>query len=186
MKAAAKKREFETAAELRRRLFALRHINDVSLLKTDYRLIRANKRIEAYDVAHISETNRVGVMTVVEDGEANKKEYRTFNIKCAGAGDTAALSEILTRRLRHSEWPLPRLIVVDGGIAQKNTALKVLKEFGYQIPVVAVVKNERHRPERILGSREDLSGNERAIVLANAEAHRFSLAKHRIKRSRFS
>jgi excinuclease UvrABC nuclease subunit len=184
MKTYAKSREFEKATELRRQLFALQHINDVSLLKTNHSPIRANGRIEAYDVAHIGETNRIGVMTVVEDSEANRKEYRTFNIKQAKAGDTAALQEILSRRLNHNEWPLPKLIVVDGSTAQKNIAEKVLKEFGYQISVVAVTKNERHRPERILGGREDISGNERAILLANSEAHRFSLARHRKKRGK--
>ncbi len=185
MKITVKEKKFERAAELKRELFALKHINDVALLKSETRNPKSENRIEAYDVAHIGETNRVGVMAVVENGEANRKEYRTFNIKSAGVGDTAALREILERRLGHLEWPLPRLIVVDGGVAQKNTAEKVLTEFGYQIPVVAVTKNERHRPERILGSREHITGNEVAILLANAEAHRFSLSKHRAKRSRF-
>ncbi|GMU74343.1 MAG: hypothetical protein AMXMBFR44_5400 [Candidatus Campbellbacteria bacterium] len=185
MKAAAKAREFERAAELRRRLFALQHINDVALLKSDIRHPKSEQRIEAYDVAHTGETNRIGVMTVVEDGEANRREYRTFTIKTAGAGDTAALREILERRLHHSEWALPKLVVVDGGAAQKNAAERTLKEFGYRIPVVAVTKNERHQPERIVGDREHISGHERAILLANAEAHRFSLSKHRKKRSSF-
>ncbi len=185
MKTAAKEKRFECAAELKRELFALRHINDVALLKSEIRNPKSEKRIEAYDVAHIGETNRVAVMAVVENGEPNRKEYRTFNIKRAGAGDTAALREILERRFSHLEWPLPKLIAVDGGAAQKNAAQKVLAEFGYQIPVVAVTKNERHRPERIVGNREQITGNENVILLANAEAHRFAVSRHRARQRRF-
>lgn len=181
MKQYAKAKQFEMASEMKRRLYALQHIQDVALIKSDARNPKSEKRIESFDVAHISETARVGVMTVVENGEPNKKEYRMFNIKSAGAGDTAALSEVLERRFSHNEWQLPKLIVVDGGVAQKNVAEKILKEFGYQIPVVAVTKNERHRPERILGAQKDISGNEKEILLVNNEAHRFAISHFRKK-----
>ncbi|MCR4274823.1 MAG: GIY-YIG nuclease family protein [Candidatus Campbellbacteria bacterium] len=183
MKAYARTKQFEMASEMKRRLYALQHIQDVSLLKaTSYKLQATNSfRIEAYDVAHISGTARVGVMTVVENGESNKKEYRTFTIKTHQKGDTAGLAEILERRLNHNEWQLPKLIVVDGGIAQKNTAEKVLKTFGYQIPVVAVTKNERHRPEKLLGNKEHITEYGKEILLANNEAHRFAISTFRKK-----
>lgn len=180
----AKAKQFEQANEIKRQLFALQHINDVALLRSDipstkYQIL--SFRVEAYDVAHISETARVGVMTVVESGEPNKKEYRTFSIKKAKAGDVAALTEILERRLAHHEWQLPKLIVVDGGVAQKNAAEKILKTFGFQIPVVAVTKNEQHRPEKILGQKKDIAGNEKEILLVNNEAHRFAISIFRKK-----
>jgi excinuclease ABC subunit C len=137
-------------------------------------------RIEAYDVAHLSGTNAVGVMVVVENGEVRKDEYRKFRIKEALPGsDTDALKEILSRRLKHDEWTLPNIIVVDGGRSQLNAATSVLKEFGYQIPIVSVVKNEQHRPRHVLGSREQIREHEADIVLANGEAHRFSVSYHR-------
>ncbi|MGM3109742.1 hypothetical protein ACS2TS_27180, partial [Bacillus cereus group sp. BC307] len=62
-------------------------------------------RIEAYDVAHMGGKNMVGVMTVIEDGEVSKKEYRTFNIKgFTQANDTGALEEMMSRRMHHTEW----------------------------------------------------------------------------------
>ena len=186
MKQYAKKRNFEQAQEIKRQLFALGHINDVALLQSESQNSKhkVQTRIEAYDVAHISETARVGVMTVIENGELNKKEYRTFSIKTKQQGDIAGLSEILERRLNHNEWHLPKLIVVDGGIAQKNVAEKILKEFGYQIPIVAVTKNERHRPEKLLGSQKDILGNEKEILLVNNEAHRFAVKHHRAKKNK--
>ncbi|MDP2652332.1 MAG: GIY-YIG nuclease family protein [bacterium] len=209
MREAAKEERFEDAARARRELFALDHIQDVSLIKDENlsspstssgRFVQ--KRIEAYDTAHLGGTNAIGVMTVLIDGTPAKKEYRTFNIRgrdfvspSAESGltkskhgrrmndDIASLKEILSRRLNHPEWQFPKTIVVDGGRAQKKAAEAVLKEKGISIPVAAVVKDERHRPREVIGARA-AGISEADAVLANAEAHRFSLARHRRARSR--
>jgi excinuclease ABC subunit C len=187
MKSLAKAERFEEAARLRKQLFALQHIQDVSLIKDEYRSPAApgvNRRIEAYDVAHLGGSASVGVMTVVENGMALKNEYRKFRIKAAKAGDdTGALREILSRRLGHEEWPMPRIIVVDGSTAQLNAAQKVLVEHGVNIPVVGVTKDEKHRPRAIQGDKAIILGRENDILLANAEAHRFAITYHRKRRS---
>ncbi|MCR4333650.1 MAG: UvrB/UvrC motif-containing protein [Patescibacteria group bacterium] len=196
MKTAAKEERFEEAAQARRELFALDHIQDVSLIKDEHSEHSpstgsgrfAGKRIEAYDTAHLSGTNAIGVMTVVVDGAPIKKEYRTFRIRGVKKNDDiASLKEILSRRLGHPEWQFPNTIVVDGGKTQKKAAEKVLSEslnlsLG-DIPVVAVVKDERHRPREVIGARA-AGISEADAVLANAEAHRFSLSRHRRARSR--
>lgn len=191
MKRAAQEERFEEATELRRQLFALDHIQDVSLIKDEARYQRHGTgvldrecRIEAYDTAHLSGTNAVGVMAVVVDGVPIKKEYRTFRIQGVQKNDDiASLKEILSRRLGHKEWAFPQVIVIDGGTAQKKAAEGVLAAHDISIPVVAVVKDERHRPREVIGIRS--SGiSEADAVLANAEAHRFSLSRHRAARSR--
>jgi excinuclease ABC subunit C len=183
MKAAARDERFEEAARMRGQVFALTHIQDVSLIKEEYRkpkLTLGVTRIEAYDMAHLQGSANVGVMTVVEDGAAQKNDYRKFRIREASPGDDiGALREVLARRLGHEEWPLPRLIAVDGSTAQMNAAQKVLDEFGMTIPIVGVVKDEKHRPRDIRGDRELIQGRERDILLANAEAHRFAINYHR-------
>jgi excinuclease ABC subunit C len=182
MKGFAKAKKFEDAQKIKKTIFTLNHIQDISLIKDSPRGPlgeRGGFRIESYDIAHMSGQNMVGVMTVVEDGEKNVSGYRKFKIKeNTGANDTKALSEVLNRRLTHIEWQIPNLIVVDGGIAQKNLLEKVLKQNGLKIPVVSVVKNERHRPKEILGSKEYLK-YEKEILLANAEAHRFAVGYHK-------
>jgi len=205
MSDAAKEERFEDAARARKQLFSLDHIQDVSLIK-DENLGEARAtgpsvgaRIEGYDTAHLSGTNAVGVMTVIMDGEPQKREYRTFHIRgknknkdlrspYLGIGnsrlqndDIASLKEILSRRLGHPEWQLPKAIVVDGGPTQKKAAEQVLAEAGVQIPVVAVTKDERHRPREVTGS-EKAGITDADAVLVNSEAHRFSLALHRKKR----
>ena len=190
MKNYARKKEFEKAQVVKKTLFALNHIQDIALIKNllsnyigptyVHRKVLCSFRVEGYDVAHLGGTNMVGMMTVVEDGEVNKSEYRKFNIKNVnGINDTAALKEILSRRLTHSEWTLPNLIVVDGGVAQKNVALQILKEVRVNIPVVSVVKDEHHRPRSILGEKTIRRKYENEILLVNSEAHRFAIGFHR-------
>ncbi len=188
MKGFAKTREFEKAEGVKRTIFTLNHIQDISLIKEEVAYgttdIEGLFRIESYDIAHMSGQNMVGVMTVVEDGEIKTSDYRKFNIKeNPGVNDTKALSEVLTRRLAHIEWRMPNLIVVDGGKAQKNAMEKVLEENGVGIPVVSVVKDERHKPKEILGDKKLLK-YEKDILLSNSEAHRYGIAFHRQKRNR--
>ena len=188
MKTAARNQNFEEAGKIKKAIFALNHIRDVALLRADF--LRASAvslhealpvRIEAYDVAHISGTHTVGVMVVLEDNEPRKSEYRKFKIKTSTNDDNASLREILERRFNHPEWPMPKLIVVDGGKAQVNTAEKVLNECGLIIPVVGVVK-----PKGFLGDKALVQKHDRAILLANSEAHRFAIGYHRKLRGKLS
>jgi len=187
MHEAAKDEQFEVAGIIRKQLFALDHVQDVSLI-TDVEQDNTNgPRIEAYDTAHLRGTSAIGVMVVIEGSAPSKKDYRTFSINVApgksSMDDIASLKEILTRRLGHPEWQLPKAFVVDGGKTHKKAAEEILKEVGISIPVVAVVKDERHRPREVIGGlRAGIKDAD--AVLANSEAHRFSLTKHRQQRSR--
>ena len=119
-------------------------------------------------------------MTVVEDGVVQKSAYRKFKIRGYDfSNDTGALKEVLERRFGHPEWMGPGLIIVDGGKAQKNTAERVFKNLDLPIPVVAVVKDEYHRPKNILGDKKLIRKFEKDILLANSEAHRFAISFHR-------
>jgi len=180
----AKEQKFEKAGELKRQIFALKHIKETSLIGAEYRISNGDVfgRIEAYDVAHISETAKVGVMVVLEDGKIKKSEYRKFNIRTEKKGDIVALEEVLRRRFNHNEWNLPNILVIDGGIAQKRITIKILDEYGYKIPIVNVVKNEKHKAGRLVGNEILIKKMEKEILLANMEAHRFAITFHRQKR----
>lgn len=187
MKNLAKEQKFERAGEIKRQIFALEHINDVSLIKSDNISVSSPEtfRIEAYDIAHMSGKNMVGVMTVVEDGNVNKNEYRKFKIKTqSGSNDTGALLEVLERRLGHPEWRYPNLIVVDGSTAQINVATKLIKSVGMSTSVVAVTKDERHRAKDIKGDKDVVRKYEKEILLANSEAHRFAIKYHKDMRNK--
>ncbi|MDP3735006.1 MAG: UvrB/UvrC motif-containing protein [bacterium] len=209
MKVFARQQEFEKAAEVRRELHALRHIQDIALLKrtTEADTVRTEHgqgaepavrrayRIEAYDVAHLGGEETVGVMVAIVNGERETTEYRQFRVRGNTRGsDIDALREVLERRFAHDEWPLPQLIVVDGGEAQIGTAERALRaHFGPDvppIPLIGVVKDARHRPREIRGlkntpaqtTRALIAKHERAILLANSEAHRFAINFHRKRR----
>ncbi len=194
----SKKREFEKAAEVQRKIRALEHIRDASLLNSPLfergpeRTTEKEKdkdinfRIEAYDVAHTSGSFVVGVFSVVEGGSLKKSEYRKFRIKDNPAvDDTGSLKELIRRRIGHSEWKTPDLIVVDGAVAQMNAALSVLKKTQKNIPVVAVSKDKNHRPHRYHGEKTFIEKYKKEIVLANMEAHRFAVSYHRKLREKF-
>lgn len=208
----AKGREFEKAGEVKRQIFALQHINDIALIKdkpkdreiftpapsrgriegtrvgtsgVQISLSLGVSRIEAYDIAHMGGKNMVGVMTVVENGEANKNEYRKFKIKTQeNANDTGALAEVLERRFVHNEWQMPNIIVVDGGVAQINIAKKVLKKLNLNIEILSVLKDEGHRPKNILGDKSLAQKYEKEVLLANSEAHRFAINYHKKERNK--
>ncbi|HUD04071.1 MAG TPA: hypothetical protein VMR73_01095 [Candidatus Paceibacterota bacterium] len=197
MKALAKNREFEKAGEIKRKIFALTHIRDVALIKEEDDFPHSSAfsprqsafRIEAYDIAHTSGKESVGVMTVLINGTPDKNEYRKFRIsKEIGNNDTKSLAEVLTRRLNHPEWTMPDVVVIDGGKGQLNTARKVFSDKKLSAPptIISVVKTDAHKPRAILGMKfTDLPAGqagknlEKSILLANAEAHRFAITYHR-------
>jgi len=62
------------------------------------------KRIEGYDISHLSGTETVGSMVVLRNGKTANDQYRSFTIRTLKEGeidDYKALREVLTRRLRY-------------------------------------------------------------------------------------
>lgn len=189
MNHAAKELAFEEAAECKRVLFALSHINDVALMSDETRLAsqRSSRirerafRVEAYDIAHLFGTHTVGVMVVLHDGRPEKSQYRKFKIReqIGVVDDIARLKEVLRRRFAHVEWQRPDLIVIDGGKTHLLHARKMLKELDLNITTVSVVKDNRHKAKGILGNKELAESYKPSIVLSNMEAHRFAVEYHR-------
>lgn len=183
MKEYGKELNFEKCAEIKNTLNSLGHIQDISMIKKD--LPQNSIRIEAYDIAHMSGMNMVGVMVVMINGEFDKNEYRKFNIKTVeGANDTKALKEVLERRFSHAEWSSPNLVVVDGGVAQLNAAKDILPS---SVTLVSIVKDSKHKAREIMTSGAesiDVKKLQSDIVKINAEAHGFAITFHRKKRGK--
>lgn len=94
-------------------------------------LVNELHRIECFDISNIQGTNSVGSMVVFTDGEKDSQNYRRFTIspEIVGPNDFASMEEVLTRRLKHTEWPFPDLIIVDGGKGQVSSGLKALNKY---------------------------------------------------------
>ncbi|MBQ2679531.1 MAG: excinuclease ABC subunit UvrC [Firmicutes bacterium] len=155
-------------------------------------------RIEAYDISNIMGTNSVGSMVVFEDGSAKRSDYRKFKIKSVnGANDYASMQEVLVRRFNHaikegmtSELnkakfsKLPDLMLMDGGKIQVNAAKEVLMEFGLDIPVCGMVKDDRHRTRAFYYEDKEINVDKssqsfRLVTRIQDEAHRFAIEYHR-------
>ena len=140
-------------------------------------------RIEAYDISNISGKDATGSMVVFVKGLPQPNLYRHFKIKTlATPNDPQMLKEILSRRAKHSDWPAPDLIVIDGGKTQLKSALKVVP---WSTPVIAIVKH----PDRLLiPSRDHATFHQAEIGRANQalkliqhlrnESHRFARRLH--------
>lgn len=186
MKALARAEKFEEANVLKNTLFALSHIHDVSLIRAEHE--RSDKkvlRVDALDVAHLAGTFTYGVSVTIEQGMPVKEWYRTFRMRIEHKGDDyAALQELMHRRLSHDEWGIPDVLVIDGGILHKKVAEHCIGKFEawQNVQIVAVTKDERHKPVKILGDAKLITKYKQDILKANAEAHRFAITTHRKRR----
>ncbi|MCR4311862.1 MAG: UvrB/UvrC motif-containing protein [Candidatus Uhrbacteria bacterium] len=212
MNTAVKAKQFERAAKLRDKIFALEHIQDVSLIvreevgggqersgEVDQKnYINVDGRIEAYDIANISGTSNVASMVVFEGGKPNKDQYRRFRIKTfEGANDVAAMEEVIRRRVVRNlrtpdAWPLPDIMVIDGGEGQVNRVQQVLDELGVKIPIIGIAKGFDRKQDRLVYNvknadlRRVAEGCKEVLQKARDEAHRFAGSYHRLLRSKRS
>lgn len=146
------------------------------------------RRIESFDISNISGQFAVGSMVVFIDGEKETSLYRRFKIRLTKEkpNDFAMISEVINRRLNHSEWPFPDLIIVDGGKGQVSSVIKVLKMKNLNLAIVGIAKRE----ETIITSdlsEINLPRNSKALLFVmriRDEAHRFAVTYHRNLRSK--
>jgi excinuclease ABC subunit C len=193
MKAASKREKFEEAARLRNQIGSLQRIYDIALInksffQDEWKNVKSI-RIEGYDISNLGSTGVVGSMVVFQNGEPAKDQYRKFRIKTVeGQNDVASLAEMLERRIKHPEWRYPDVFLIDGGKPQVNRALKVIRGFGMQTPVIGIAKGSaRKKNEFILSSRkksltEFVQENKKTLIRVRDEAHRFAIKYQRTLR----
>lgn len=171
--------------------------NALSSLQRITNLPKAPMLIEAYDISNISGSHKVGAMVTFFNAKPLREKYRSFKIKYVlGQDDYACMREVLSRRIEHGIndknsngekndfYPFPDLILVDGGHAHVNTALKVLSEFGINIPVFGIAKDDKHKTTALVSSTEELSiskSDEAFMLLTQIqdEMHRRAISHHK-------
>lgn len=147
--------------------------------------------IECFDVSNLGPSEVVGSMVQFRDGKPDKNNYRRFKIKSfIGQSDFDAMKEIIYRRyyrITMEKSALPDLIMVDGGKPQLSAALSSLRQFGLQVPVIALAKKQ----EEIftINSKYSLklskkSAGLKLIQRIRDEAHRFAINYHRLLRQK--
>ena len=149
-------------------------------------LPRLPERMECYDISHMQGAETVASMVVFEGGKPAKREYRRFKLKTVQGkpDDFASMAEIMERRYgNEKDWPMPDLIIIDGGKGQLNAALPVIRAMGVtDVPVISLAK----RIEEVF-----VEGESDSIILEHHtpelqllqqirdEAHRFAITYHR-------
>ena len=160
-------------------------------------LKEAPRLLECYDVAIWQGSSPTASQIVFHEGKPDKKQYRHYKLKelPEGNNDFAMMREVLSRRLKKGN--LPDVFIVDGGKAQVNIFIEVLKDFEMDIPVAGIAK-ERTNKDQTFRDKDIKSSDERLIIpgrvnpyilkkcpsllrtLVNMrdEAHRFSRRLH--------
>lgn len=179
---------------LEKEIDKIKHKDDMTVvackrLKQILSLKRYPRRMECYDISHISGVDKVGSMVVFIDGEPDKSSYRRFKIKTVeGNNDFACLKEVLTRRLEklggdeEEKFPRPDLIIIDGGKGQLSSVKAVFDEKGCDIDLISLAKREEeiytvYDNEPIVLSHRDYCL--KTLQRIRDEAHRFAITYHR-------
>lgn len=152
-------------------------------------LPRLPRRIECTDISDISGVLAVGSLVTFVDGQPSRRDYKRFRIHTVpGADDYAMQREVLGRRLAKKDWPLPDLLLIDGGRGQLNIGVLAAKEAGLpDLPLASLAKEEElvFRPRRAEPIRlPDGSRGKHLLQQVRDETHRFALAYHRSLRGK--
>lgn len=148
------------------------------------------RRVECVDISNTQGTDATGSFVVFIDGFADTSAYRRFKIRSKKApDDTAMMREVLTRRLRHTEWNYPELLVVDGGKGQTGSAVIALAAAGVTIPVIGLAKRFEEIIVPVVGGwktiRLPVSNPALQLLMRiRDESHRFALRYHRHLRTK--
>ncbi len=226
MKVASKAADFEQAAKIRdqitdlndldkRVLFSDKEFMDLSKdhalvdLTDLLGLLKVPRRIEGYDISHMSGTDVVASMVVFSNGAADKSNYRKFKSRMQNNDDFEHMRETMTRRFSEKNikaWGKPDLLLIDGGKGQLEAALGVLREKNIQIPAIGIAKKHEEivvrndwpftklQPTVVLKQRGfsrvsddftlvDLPNNSNVVKLLQRirdESHRFAVSYHSV------
>lgn len=167
----------------------------LSRLKDILSLSKTPRRMECFDISHISGVDKVGSMVVFTNGEPDKSEYRRFKIKTVeGNDDFASLQEVLKRRLlklgtsEEEKFAKPDLIVIDGGKGQLSSVKEIFEELKVEgIDLISLAEREEEIFTLYLSNSIKLEKSDQALktlIRLRDEAHRFAITFNRNLRTK--
>lgn len=137
--------------------------------------------IDCFDISHFQSRSIVGSAVRFTNGIPDKKEFRRFIVRTLNQqNDYAALQEIVKRRYK-KEADLPDLILIDGGIGQRNATLAVMPT----VLIASLAKREEtlYCPAHPDGIVLDLHTDAGKTLIALRDyTHHFAITYHRLKR----
>ena len=164
-------------------------------LKEKLSLKKTPLDIELYDNSHLQGYDPVGAMVKFINGEKAPSLYRKYKITQPNPqDDTASMREVLSRRfkrLKEENQKLPDLILLDGGFAQCAVGLEVKEEYGLDIPIAGLEKNDKHATDSLINADTgEIIPLERSsklfflLMRMQDEIHRYAITYHRGKRGK--
>jgi excinuclease ABC subunit C len=147
-------------------------------------------RVVCFDVSNIQGADPTASITVMENGQPRRGDYRKMRLKTPGPDDFAMMKEAVGRYFAHvaaGEWPRPDLVVIDGGIGQVGAAAAALAAHDLAtLPLVGLAKREETivRPDGQEVRLPRRSFALRSLMRLRDEAHRFAITYHRTLRSK--
>ena len=182
MSQAAKACDYELAAKRRDQLQALTYLNQQTIfgdkenldLSKDHALNDLSellsldtppRRIEGYDISHLSGQHTVASMVVFLNGVSARAHYRKFKMRLAGNDDFAHMAEVIRRRFsakNQQAWGLPDLVLIDGGRGQLSAAQSATTD----LPLVFIGLAKKQ--EQIITSRQ-LKINQTKLLALNGQ-----------------
>lgn len=202
MKKAADSGNFELADKIKKKIMAIEYVTQPRvgfelLLDFDPKRyqkekkeledllkIKKIKRIEGYDISNIGGKWATGSMVAFVDGSPSKSDYRHFKIKSQDSpDDPGMIKEVISRRLKHSEWQYPDLIVIDGGKGQVSAAVQAVFLSELELPVIGLAKREEEIVFLTEGGFKTIKLPKTTSALhliqrVRDEAHRFARSYH--------
>lgn len=177
----------------------IKHKDDMTVsackkLKEILSLKNYPKRMECFDISHISGVDKVGSMVVFTDGQADRDMYRRFKIKTVeGNDDFSCLQEVLRRRVERMQsdiekFPKPDLIIIDGGKGQLSSVKEIFDELNV-IGIDLISLAERNEEIYTLNDNAPVVLPKsdyclKMLIRIRDEAHRFAITYHRSLRSK--
>lgn len=203
----AKKQKFEKAGSTKKMIMGIVYLTEPNRIKSylenpnflenqrelalkalqdALKLPELPKRIEGYDISHIQGKEATGSMVVLTDGEIDKSQYRKFKIRLAGRpNDVGMHREMMRRRLKHTEWPKPDLIIIDGGRGQVNAVNNELLTLS-KLPIFGLAKRMEwlYAPGVEIVKLPKKSPALQLLQRLRDESHRFAISYHRKLRNK--
>lgn len=205
MKDLSKKKKYEEAAKIRDRIFNLQQVmshtrvieqnskpfgteqnhgwqKTQKILQGLAGIDKEITKIECYDVSNIQGKFATGSMVAFVEGKPAANQYKKFKIRIENTpNDIAMLKEILERRLSHKEWQYPEIMLIDGGIAQLNVAIRVKGKL--PIKILSLAKRNKDLYIEGRNGSTPLKNLPREIynliLQLDDEAHRFAISYHK-------
>ncbi len=153
----------------------------------DYRRFR----IKNYELRIKQGSSRASFQRKLESRELNTGSQiesgpsRIFEMTGQNSSDLSRLNEMLERRFKN-DWPLPNLLVIDGGELQLKVATDVLKKNRLKIPVVSISKGKKRDKNEFHFSDEPIAKYvknnlplQNVLIQSRDEAHRFAITYYR-------